>query len=281
MIEALFALCRKAVENEPLKIFMAITDLDRNRANPLEAPTVDRLARSYRQFGSQFPIFAEAPSLTDKTILQFLDVAESVNDIRDNLAEGRHRRNNAVSGKPVADLSAPRFAARGGRRRDALENSRGLCQDSECAGTLRWRPIRRNDSVSRDQTPENTPAQDRLTDLLAGAATPTDADSHRQVVQDMMRILEAQRLINIDTLFQIADHLESLTKGEKLNPNLVNKLAAESMRFNCREHRSRAPKRTRWASATGPRSTSSSSADSNLRTAIEKAAAAIDAEKLK
>ena len=31
LIEALFALCRKAVENEPLKIYMAITDLNRYR----------------------------------------------------------------------------------------------------------------------------------------------------------------------------------------------------------------------------------------------------------
>ena len=36
VLEALFALCRKAVENEPLKIFMAISDIDRNRATPLE-----------------------------------------------------------------------------------------------------------------------------------------------------------------------------------------------------------------------------------------------------
>ena len=36
VIEALFALCRKAVENEPLKIFMAVSDLDRNRQKVLE-----------------------------------------------------------------------------------------------------------------------------------------------------------------------------------------------------------------------------------------------------
>ena len=29
LVEALFALCRKAVENEPLKIYMAVTDLNR------------------------------------------------------------------------------------------------------------------------------------------------------------------------------------------------------------------------------------------------------------
>ena len=48
LIEALFALCRKAVENEPLKVYMAVTDLNRYRTKPLEAPTVDRSAREYR-----------------------------------------------------------------------------------------------------------------------------------------------------------------------------------------------------------------------------------------
>ena len=37
VLEALFGLCRKAVENEPLKIFMALSDVERNRAKPLEA----------------------------------------------------------------------------------------------------------------------------------------------------------------------------------------------------------------------------------------------------
>ena len=40
VLEALFALTRKAVENEPLKIFMAISDLDRRRQTP--APPRDR-----------------------------------------------------------------------------------------------------------------------------------------------------------------------------------------------------------------------------------------------
>ena len=32
LLEALFALCRKNAENQPLKIFMAVSDVDRNRA---------------------------------------------------------------------------------------------------------------------------------------------------------------------------------------------------------------------------------------------------------
>src|SRR5258707_10251621 len=56
VLEALFGLSRKAVENEPLKIFMAISDLDRQRATPLAAATVDRLARDFPTFGSPYAI---------------------------------------------------------------------------------------------------------------------------------------------------------------------------------------------------------------------------------
>ena len=45
VLEALFGLSRKLAENEPLKIFMALSDIDRGRAKPLEPGTVDRLAR--------------------------------------------------------------------------------------------------------------------------------------------------------------------------------------------------------------------------------------------
>src|SRR5262249_14085711 len=78
VLEALFALCRKTVENEPLKIFMAISDIDRNRANPLDAATVDRLAREYHNYGAQFPLFSESRSLSEKSITQFLDAANAI-----------------------------------------------------------------------------------------------------------------------------------------------------------------------------------------------------------
>ncbi|MEO7653797.1 MAG: hypothetical protein ABIZ80_25345, partial [Bryobacteraceae bacterium] len=85
VLEALFGLSRKAVENEPLKIFMALSDLDRQRAKPLEPATVDRMAREFRLYGPQYAIFNDAPSLTDKTILQFMDMAASVSKIKDQL----------------------------------------------------------------------------------------------------------------------------------------------------------------------------------------------------
>src|SRR5207249_584717 len=68
-----------------------------------------------------------------------------------------------------------------------------------------------------------TQPQGRLVDLLAGAAEPTDTESHTQIVQDMVRILEAQRIVSLDVIFALADHLEGVARGEKLNPQLVNR----------------------------------------------------------
>ena len=85
VVEALFALCRKPVDNEPLKIFMALSDLDRNRAQPLKPETVQRMIRGWNVYGAQYMIFNDAPSLSDKTIVAWLDAAEAVDKNRDPL----------------------------------------------------------------------------------------------------------------------------------------------------------------------------------------------------
>src|ERR1043166_281077 len=43
----------------------------------------------------------------------------------------------------------------------------------------------------------------------------------------MIRILEAQRVVSLNTIFELADNLESLGKGGKLNTALVNRLSSK------------------------------------------------------
>src|SRR5207248_7762427 len=85
VLEALFALCRKTVENEPLKIFMALSDVERNREKPLDPATVDRLARDYHTYGSQYPLLSESRSLSEKSINLFLDTAVAISRIKEPL----------------------------------------------------------------------------------------------------------------------------------------------------------------------------------------------------
>lgn len=68
--------------------------------------------------------------------------------------------------------------------------------------------------------------QDRIIDLLAGNVTQADEEAHAQMVQEMMRILEAQRIVSLNALFELADHFDALAKGGKLNTALVNRLSS-------------------------------------------------------
>ena len=230
VIEALFALCRKTVENEPLKIFMAISDLDRNRAQPLQPATVDRLARDYHEFGAQYPIFSESRSVSDKTVVQFLDTVEALNKIHEpafrsdstgsfqglvGLWQILVRQQSIPENQADAALSAiaGSFAALHNNR-DLFDASRDGCKRLLAAASGgEWK---------------GSP-QDRMVNLLSGGAVPAaesgESDAHQEASQEIQRILEMQHMIPLDTFFGIADNLEGLSKGEKLNVPLVNKLA--------------------------------------------------------
>jgi hypothetical protein len=228
VIEALFALCRKMAENEPLKIFMALSDLDRNRPQPLEPATVERLARAYRSYGSQYAIFSESRDLTDKSIGQYLDTAEAISRIRD--AEFRSntagiydsliglwqifvRQQSLAAAKadPVFSTLAASFAQ--------IRNSRDLFDAGRSGVKLLLSSIPPGQSTAKDSEP-----QERIIDLLAGAATSGDAETRDQVAGEILRVLEAQRIVSLDALFQLADQLESAARGEKLNNTLIARL---------------------------------------------------------
>jgi hypothetical protein len=62
--------------------------------------------------------------------------------------------------------------------------------------------------------------------LLAGGPRLDESESRAELVQQEQRIFEAQRLLPIDLLFELADNLQAVTKGEKLNAQLASRLAA-------------------------------------------------------
>ncbi len=222
VIEGLFALCHKQMENEPLKIFMALSDVDRNRAVPLSQDTIERLARGYRMYGHQYSIFSESRSLSDRSVQQFLDTAEGINHLRDPLfradAAGTFqaliglwqilvRQNTIAEGNADALFSkiAVSFAGVRGDRELFDAGRDGL-------------------KLLIGDVPANQ-IEERVVDLLAGAAESQDSEAREEATQDMGRILEAQRMVSLDTLFELADRMENLPRGGRINPALVNRLA--------------------------------------------------------
>src|SRR5450432_721679 len=280
VLEALFALCRKTVENEPLKIFMALSDVERNRAKPLDAATVDRLAREYHTYGSQYPLFSESRSLSEKSINLYLDTAIAITRTKEPLFH------SDVAGTSQSLVGLWQILV----RQQTLPESRA---DAVFAGLVAPFGSVRNDrelfdagrngvkllleAVAGEPSASAAEPHERMLDLLAGANA--DTETHEQVVQQLMRILEAQRIVSLDTLFQLADHLESIAKGEKLNPALVNKLSSRITEINLPRASLSASEKNAMGFGYWTERHIDAERKINLRTAVEKAGA--DAEKLK
>lgn len=225
VLEALFALCRKAVENEPLKIFMALSDVDRHRKTPLSPPITGRLARAYRDAGAQYPILAEVPETSDATINQFLDVIEANSQIKDQMiradAAGTvqgltgmwqifYRQSSLPASEADKTLSAIlAHFVKAKTERDIFDGGR------EGIKIL----------LAATHSPSDASPQDRIVDLLAGTGASDNSDAHTQLVEDMIQIFEAQRLISLSAIFDLVDNLERVAKGEKANTALINKTA--------------------------------------------------------
>ena len=225
VLEALFGLCRKSVENEPLKMFLAVSDMERHRTQPFAPATVDRLLRSYRDFGSQYAIFADVPQVSDQTVLAFLDVAESINDIHDQA------RRSDVAGSLQSLVSLWQIFCRQGSilpdRADAtlasiLKPFANVRHDYEVFDAARGgvRTL-----LAAAGAADGGSTQDRMLDLLVGTTHANDSETETQIVQDMMRIFEAQRLISLQTMFDLADNLDKIGAGGNVDAALVKRLA--------------------------------------------------------
>ena len=71
-------------------------------------------------------------------------------------------------------------------------------------------------------------AHDRVMALLAGTARPDDAEIRTELIRQQQRYFDAQALFAPDTIFELADNLEAVAKGEKLNAQLAARLAAKA-----------------------------------------------------
>jgi hypothetical protein len=223
LIEALFALCRKSVENEPLHIFLALNDVDRGRRQPLSPAIASRLIADYRRAGAQYSILADVPTLSENSIGQFLDFIGSSKEIRDTLT-----RADAI-GSAQALIGIWEILC----RQNAIPADQ---QDSAFASMLspflKARQPAEVFDAGRDGVKillqaANAPAtgnvQDRLVDLLVG--TPQMSPDHSGPAENFIRVLDAQRLLSLDKLYAVADTLAEPTPSKKVLDSIDSELS--------------------------------------------------------
>ncbi len=225
VVEALFALCRKPVDNEPLSIFMTLTDIDRSRPQPLRPETVQRLVRAWHIYGAQFATFNDVPSVSDRTIVAWLDQAENIDKIRDPLFRqdvigtmqgltGIWQIFSRQGSVPADKADETLFALIGPFA--AMKSERELF-DAGRAGLAKLLAV---------TGAQGATIQEKMLGLLAGGPRIDDTAARAELMLQEQHIFEAQKLLNPDLLFELADNLEAVTKGEKLNAQLAARLAS-------------------------------------------------------
>lgn len=227
VLEALFALCRKPVENEPLRTFMALTDMDRMRPQPLQSATVERLAHDWNIFGSQYGFFSEVPALSDRTIVAWMDTATAL----DKLREPAFRQDSIAMYQGLTGLWQIfcRQASIAPANADAalaalIGPFTGMKTNRELFDAGR----QGLNSLLGSAAAGNGPVHERVMAMLAGSSRPDDAEIRTELIREQQRYFDAQALFAPDTIFELADNLEAVAKGEKLNAQLAARLAAKA-----------------------------------------------------
>ncbi len=224
VVEALFALSRKVIENEPLKIFLTISNIERQRSKPLETATVNRMMLAYPTYGDQFVLFTES-ELSDQGIVGYLDAAEQVSKM------SRVGRRADAIGTFQALTGLWQILVRQGQIPSAqaeptlmkLVNAFiDLNSDEEVFEAGRDGVLALLASVG---APPDASPQDHLMDLLAGNPSPGEEIAHEEVKKRLETLFARQRLVSLKTLFDLADNLERVSRGESLNVAMANRLA--------------------------------------------------------
>jgi hypothetical protein len=207
VLEALFALSRKTVENEPLRIFLALNDIDRYRPHPLSPETAALLVANFKPFSSQYVLFTEAPSLSENSIREYVHLWGSTQGIRNHLLRGDAlgtlqslvelwrimcRENMIPPGKQDAVFSK------------LIRPFDGVKDGAEVFGGGRGGI---NLLLSSVPNVESGPRQERLVELLVGQVK-AGAPGLPSPAENFLRIFDAQRLVSLDALFAFADAAE-------------------------------------------------------------------------
>ncbi len=228
VLEALFALSRKMVENVPLDIFLAITNLERARGAALDQATVERLILDYPLLGEQYVYLSESPGISDRTVIAFLDSMQAIGKINN------WGRRADIAGVQQALVSLWQILARQGHL-SPQDADQTLYDISVAMGAVR----RNNDELFQaartgvlqllrasgaGARAESEP-HEALVELLAGRPGPGEQAQHEAIVDRFNSLFTLQRLVSLKTLFDLADHLERVSRGESFNVAMANRLA--------------------------------------------------------
>ena len=233
VVEGLIAVSREPINQESLQAYLMLCDVDRSRSpeQRLDPHTAYLIGQKFNRFADQYPVFAEFSGLSNASMSSFLRVAENL----DHIALPAVRAN--AIGIFQANLGLWQILARQGEIapenwNDSWQGAIGpfaeIVTDAQLFDAGRASLGR----LWRSATGKSNLIQDEIVGLLAGPpqATSEGRAVHAEMVAGIQNVLNAQRLVSLDTLFTLGEGLTDLAKGKGSRDSLLA-LAAEIRDF--------------------------------------------------
>jgi hypothetical protein len=249
LLEAMFALSRVQTESGPLQAYLMMCDLDSSRPSDhrLSPDTVVLLATKFSQFSDQYLIFSEFPDLDDTSIANFINVASTLDGIRNQSLRG-----NAM-GTFQATVGIWQILARQGEiRREDLNSSfqKTIKPFGKVGSPTQLFDAGRNSlrEVALVATGKPQTSQAQIIDLLAGPVQVSAEGQrmHEALANRMRSVMDAQRLVSLDTLVSLGDGLHDVAQV-KAETNTLLPLAAELREFEMPQPIFKNSERDQWA----------------------------------
>ncbi len=250
LVEALVGLSRVTTEGSPLQVFLAISEIDRNRSGnqKLNAATVRLLADHYAEYSDQYLMFSEFQDLDNASIARFLSVGDGLDRIAN-----RAVRANAV-GLLQANLGLWQILARqqeipAGRWNESWQKA--LAPFSKISSSAQLFDAGRASlgEVLRAAGQRPNLSQDEILNLLAGPRqdSPGGEQVRQELANRMRAVLEGQRLMSLDSLFALGDGLQQMAEGRAVGESLMP-LAETLKEFEMPRPLFTTSERSEWAS---------------------------------
>jgi hypothetical protein len=224
LVEGLIAFSRDPSESGPLQVYLMLSEIDRRRSpdQRLRPETVRSLVSRFPRFGDQYPIFSEFHDLSDVSIAGFLKAAEALDAI-----SAPALRANAV-GIFQANVGLWQILARQGQiagpdLNDCWQQVVAPFAQISSATQLFEAGRTSLGKLLQGAAGDSELSQDQIVEVLAGPNVddPQGQQVRQELAQRILSVLDAQRLVSLDTMFALSDGLNQMAHGKAVAANLL------------------------------------------------------------
>jgi hypothetical protein len=233
LFEAMASLSRIETDSGPLQSYLMLSAIDSGRApqQRLSPATVRLLADNFSQYGSWYLIFSEFPALSDDSITRFMNAANAIGGISNQVLRG-----NAL-GAFQANVGLWQIVARQGEIPAAELNGswqKVIDPFSKVSSSTQLFDAARTSlgGLFLAATGKPNPTENDMIDLLAGPPQSSidGQNMHAELAARIRSVVDDQRLVSLDTLFALSDDLHAIGQGGHAAPNTLA-LAGELREF--------------------------------------------------